>query len=249
MIQVIERSFGILELLAGGHVISLKELASRMELNKSTLCNILKTMLNIGVIGKNKEGEYFIIKEKILHLLYPDMKSILFPKLAHEYAEELSSATREAVTVSALEGNALRIIATHTCARSVVVVKEPYDHLNIYASASGKVILANLSSDALRAIFASTDSPGHLWPEIQTFDDLRNELANIPKDGPLVKENTDSQTIAAAMPIILPELSLYAAIGFKVPKSRFTAKEKKQKLDALKRLCAAFKNKLTEASS
>ena len=50
MIQVIDRVFNILEHLRDSQVLSLSCLAKHMGLNKSTLCNILKTMTDLGYI-------------------------------------------------------------------------------------------------------------------------------------------------------------------------------------------------------
>ena len=60
MIQVIDRVFNILEHLRDSQVLSLSCLAKRMGLNKSTLCNILKTMTDLGYVENDGSGNYRI---------------------------------------------------------------------------------------------------------------------------------------------------------------------------------------------
>lgn len=70
MIQVIDRVFNILEHLRDSQVLSLSCLAKHMGLNKSTLCNILKTMTDLGYIENDGSGNYRI-SEKFKQLAQP----------------------------------------------------------------------------------------------------------------------------------------------------------------------------------
>jgi DNA-binding IclR family transcriptional regulator len=121
MIQVIERTFSIMELLSPDRGVSLDRLTRSTGLNKGTLCNILKSLVELGYVQKEGNGTY-IISRRFYALAQPYSQDKRLVELADYYVKTLATETRESGVAAILNhDNKVEIIAQDQFNRVVMV--------------------------------------------------------------------------------------------------------------------------------
>ena len=114
MIQVVNRAFGILEHLAANGSTTVKELAETTRLKKSTLCNILKTLVELGYVTKTQRGRYQV-GSRLAEVVYPQFQHEALVRLGRETVVALADATAESVQLAVLRKGERYIIAEARC--------------------------------------------------------------------------------------------------------------------------------------
>ena len=174
MIQVIERAFSILEHLRNNHVLSLGVLAKRSGVNKSTLCNILRTMSDLGYIENDGRGNYRI-SEKFKQLAQPLPEEELLRSQCMHFCKALAEETRESGVIATLRNRKLSVLAQSQYPRSLMISMTVYENLSLYHSVSGRIILAFLKPSELDEIIDLHGCPPSVY--IAVWDTLSHSTA------------------------------------------------------------------------
>jgi DNA-binding IclR family transcriptional regulator len=225
MIQVIERTFSILALLSPDKGVSLDRLARSTGLNKGTLCNILKSLIELNYVEKNGNGTYLISK-KFYDLAQPYSQDQTLAELAEYYVKMLATETKESGVIATLNdaGN-VEIIAQHQFNRSVMVNVEVYKNLSLYTSVTGRILLSYQPDEILRMIIEANGYPGEKWDNAGNWNDFKKCTEKIHEDGIVIMENKGLEIKAFAVPILDADNKLCASLGLTVPLARLENEE------------------------
>lgn len=237
MIQVIDRVFNILEHLRDSQVLSLSCLAKHMGLNKSTLCNILKTMTDLGYIENDGSGNYRI-SEKFKQLAQPLPQEELLKSQCMHFCKMLADETRESGVITALRHRSLSILAQSQYPRSLMISMAVYENLSLFHSVSGRIILAHLRPPELDEIIDRYGYPGAEWEDISTHAELENACRELRKSKLSVMTNQTDGIKAFAMPVFDAKNRICGAMGLTMPLFRLDGGREPGILRAL-RECAA----------
>ncbi|MBI4977141.1 MAG: helix-turn-helix domain-containing protein [Spirochaetes bacterium] len=216
MIQVIDRTFRILEHIQVNNGVQLRDIAASADLPKNTTANILKTLKDLGYIAKDEDGRYSLASKMRSFGVSADEREALRKALTdalHALAENI----QEYVVLTFLNGYDRYIYAKATIEQEVtmntVVLPAPAP---IYQFATGRVLLAHLNAQGIENAVAHNGLPGKEWPEAMTLEKLQKELR-------MIREQHYSITLDAmhgiAIPVINGDDTAYA-LGVAIPRSR-----------------------------
>ncbi len=227
MIQVLNRAFDILELIAKepGKEFGLGEIANTLNLNHGTCANIIKTMVSRGYIQQmGRRGDYKL--GQMLQYLtgnLPYKKELL--EASTEIMNYLSEKLNEDVILTVMKDD--KRILLHEVRSNhelqVVNLKES----KIYISSTGRVLLACMPQTEHEIFINKYGLPSSEdWPGVNTREDLLRELNQIRKKK-LSVMLTNSDIVGVAVPIYHNE-KVISSLGVYLPQSRFNWDMKKK---------------------
>jgi DNA-binding IclR family transcriptional regulator len=212
MILVIKKVFDSMELLSKRQKMSLKEICEATGLNKGTLCNILKTLVELGYVKKLAESLY-ALDEKFHSLASHGINRSGLRSLAEKYASELSFSTKESGLVSVLSDGKVVLMAKSVFDRSVIINTDIFNALPLYTSASGKVLLAFMGKEH-DSLLKKCSKDG------VDLASLKKELSEIRNSGICIQNIAGREAYAMAAPVFGANGKIIAAMGICVPSVR-----------------------------
>jgi DNA-binding IclR family transcriptional regulator len=218
-VQVLQRAFSILDILALREA-GLAELSQLTGIQKTTLHNILKTLVELGAVTRTTGGRY-AIGSKIAELGEPEFRRVSLQPLAQRIANDLTAQIGESVVISVLRGAERFVIAYTDGPQELTVRLDLSERRSPYNASTGRVLLAYLSAAERERVIDLRGLPGDEWSTIATREELLASLDEIRSAGLalLLHVNQEVQTLAA--PVLAPDGRAYAAVGVRMPASRF----------------------------
>jgi IclR family KDG regulon transcriptional repressor len=226
MIQVLQRAFSVLECLSDQPT-SLASLADRTGLHKSTLHNILRTMVSLGVVVRTEHGIY-ALGPKLMALAEPMVTRSRLQPIAEETVRDLGRKLGERVAVVVIHKGQrygiAQVESTHTVAVNPNLPRE----VPVYGAVTGRAILAHLSQFELDAFVQTFGLPGDQWPEASSREALEQELARIHDAGMAERVSEDGEATFLAWPVFGPGHRVWASILVTLPTSRYRGEHRRQ---------------------
>ena len=226
LIQVLERAFAVLEYLSDEPT-SLASLAEKTGLHKSTLHNILRTLVALGVVERTEHGIY-ALGPKLIALAEPMVARSRLQPVAEETVRDLGRKLGERVAVVVIHKGQrygiAQVESTHTVAVNPNLPREA----PVYGSATGRVILAYLPQPEREAFVKSYGLPGDQWPKVSSPGSLEQELARIREAGMAHRLSEDGEATFVAWPVFGPGHRVWASILVTLPTHRFQGEHRRQ---------------------
>lgn len=123
------------------------------------------------------DGKRFQLTSRVLRLGHAYISSVALPQVAQPIVEELGHKTEESIALSILEGTESLTIATSAPRRIVGIFTRIGTHLPAFSTATGRVVLAGKSDEAIEQMLRSTaiekltqktkTSPTQIWEEVR----------------------------------------------------------------------------------
>lgn len=239
-VQSLERGLRILALVGdAADGLQLGELSRRMDLGKTTVHNLARTLLATGHLVQRRDPLRYTLGPEVyalagrqrLHALHRRAEPVLL-RLAAEFPDC-------AVLLAEPTGDAVRVVMRVDPDRPGVV-EQPLDRFSPpYANATSLLFLAHLGSEARRAYYARHplwETAAHRWPDEETLDAC---LKNIRRLGHAAIEQERGRAFPVAMPVFSAGDELIAALGLAFrSKEKISAETKRRVIERL-RLAAA----------
>ncbi|WP_453993619.1 IclR family transcriptional regulator [Bacillus nitroreducens] len=224
MVKSVDRALKIISLVSQRKDgLGVTELASYLDINKSSAFRLLSTLVEHGYIEQNPETKKYRLGYIYLELSSMLLESIDLRTQAKPYLEELKLLTNEVIHlvvydqgnviyIEKLEGN--ETLRTH----SQVGRRAP-----VHCSSVGKVILAYLPETETLNIIEKFGLPKHTENTITDKESLLKELKNI-RDRGYGTENEENEPgiTCIAAPIFDHTNKIAAAISISGPSIRMT---------------------------
>ncbi len=202
--------------------LSLRQLSERSGLYKSRVHRLCGTLVHCGFLVRTPWSSYRLgPKLMALGKIYENTNSIV--TIARPFMRELASASGESVALFSLDGESSFCLAReHGSSRLVFSIQEG-DHMQLYASAAGRILLA-YGPEALREKVLNLDRLERFTPSTEIDPKkIKKELAAIPKRGYSVNRGERELEVAAvAAPIFDHENNVNAALAVVGPVQRFS---------------------------
>lgn len=165
MNNTLRYGFMILEFLAErGSDCSTSELAREMDLSKSQVSRILKTLMEIGYISQNTENRQYSINLSILKLSHNYLAKMRQRHVIRPYMQELvdqfDQGTYSSVPVG-LEAIVCDLVYPRNYSSSALVISQIGAVNDPYATASGKICAAFLEKEDIEKLLGTT--PPQQW--------------------------------------------------------------------------------------
>lgn len=183
-IQVVDRLFGVLELLAERGAMGLMDISKEMELNKSTVHRILNSLIYMGYVKQNETTSQYMMTYKICALSDSVLKMTDIVDIARPFLKELSFKTGETVHLVQRDGtNAVYIDKVETGTNTVRLISSIGKTIPLYCSGVGKAMLAKMEESSVRKIWNFSEIQSYTDKTIVDIDSLFQELEIIRQRG------------------------------------------------------------------
>jgi beta-ketoadipate pathway transcriptional regulators, PcaR/PcaU/PobR family len=153
-VQSLERGLSVITAFGPDHPsLSLSEIAELTGLTRAAARRFLLTLEWLGYV--ESEGRRFFLRAKVLELGYSYLSSLPVWEIAKPHMGELADKVRETTSASVLDGTDIVFVARIETGRIMNMTLSVGSRLPAFATAMGRVLLADLSPDALDVYFES----------------------------------------------------------------------------------------------
>lgn len=184
--NAVEKALGILSALADAEYepMTVTNLAQALNINRSTCSHIVKTLTEHGYAERisHKDGytlgpeAYYLSRfgkyeESLINTCLPVMKW-------------LYNTTGHVAGLAAIKNNQKFLLHTIDFKNEVYKKRQRIYRDDTYRTATGRIILANMSKEDLRTFYDTNGTPDKkIWPEVDSFEALTKELSKLKKRG------------------------------------------------------------------
>ncbi|MEI4768783.1 IclR family transcriptional regulator [Psychrobacillus sp. FJAT-51614] len=223
IIQSVTRALNILELFdERTRELSIKEISNRMDLNKSTVHSLLKTLMHHGYVSQNHSTSEYHLGWKLYERGNLVTSQLDIRKLARRHLEELNSQTDKTVHLVQLMGKEAIYIDKINGNGSLVVQSRIGKRVHLHSSAVGKVLVANLTEDDFEGIFTKYDFVKKTDNSILSLEEFKLEMNRVRKEKYAIdNEENEEGIICFALPIRDYSKKVVAAVSVSTPKAVF----------------------------
>ncbi len=231
-VQSIERAFLLLEAVATGSI-GVTELAARVDLPKSTVARILKTLEQVGAVERVAADGRYRIGETVTGLAGTGQPAADLAARARPHLRMLAREIGEDAGLSVPDGYQVHYIAQESAGNDVQVRDWTGTLLPMHVVPSGLVMLAGWSADRLDRYLERPFEP-YTARSVVEPDAIRSRLATIEERGHawVVDEFVDGISSVAA-PIVNGRKRVVGAVHVHGPTYRFPGEQDR---DAVARL-------------
>lgn len=223
MIQVIERAVKIIEELALDGEVPLESMVRMHGLNKGTLCNILRALVDLDWVEKCGRGNYRLSKHfrELCNAPEWDRRGV---EIMQRAATDLSMELKESTVVSTLRRRRLVVVVQAQYQRELMINQVIYyGKLSLYNSVSGRIICACLSPAERKTIYSQCPPLDGELNGFDGFDGFEEELAKIREAGIVIMTNHTLGIKSFAVPVLDASGAVCASFGLTMPLSRLPA--------------------------
>jgi IclR family pca regulon transcriptional regulator len=200
-IQSLERGLAILQVFDADHPsLSFSDVARRTGLTRAAVRRFLLTFVELGFMRVD-DGK-FSLRPKVLGLGYAYLSSLSLPDIALPHLRDLASRTSESVSLTVLDGDSVVYVAQVTAARPMAVRIDVGTRFPAYATATGRVLLANAPEQWLEGYLSQVTLLPLTEHTVSTVAGLRDALEAVRREGYAhVDQELDPSLRALAVPI------------------------------------------------
>jgi IclR family pca regulon transcriptional regulator len=239
-VQSLERGLAVIRAFdADNPEQTLSEVARTTGLTRAAARRFLHTLVELGYM--RSDGRLFALRPRVLELGYSYLSSLALPDIALPHLEKLVDTVHECASVSLLDGDEVVYVARVSTKRITAVQISVGMRFPAYATAMGRVLLANQNDDWIEGYLASAK----LLPLTRntTLDAavLREELRTIRAQGwALVDQELEEGLRSIAVPIRGQKGQVVAAMNLSAHASRGNAMTIREDLLPPLRMTAAL---------
>jgi IclR family KDG regulon transcriptional repressor len=238
-VPAIDKCFSILELMTKtSRPLGFTEIVKELDLNKSTVFNILHTLKDLGVLDKGSDG-LFHLGSKFFILGNAAAVGSELIQTVHPYLEKINREYRLSTFFGILSGKDVIIIDKADNAQKIKISSEIGMRISIFAGVAGKTLLSQLPETVLDDILNSYRVRKYTQKTITDTKILKKEILKVRETGIAYDmEEYIEGLVAAAVPVITNRADLQAAIWTVGLKQEFKKNALKQISDFLLKTAA-----------
>lgn len=175
-IQVIDRAARLLEAIANSHApASLKILSAETGLHPSTAFRILGSLAEVGFVQRDSAGHYYIGR-KIGYLANSIERGVDVRDEARSIMEDLRDEIGETINLTVREGDEVIYVERATSTRMMRVEQVIGSRAPLHVTAVGKLMLAELGDEFIRAYAERTGLRAYTRHTLATLNDLNKNV-------------------------------------------------------------------------
>lgn len=201
--------------------LTLGELAELSNQKLPTTHNLLATLEHMDFVARHGDTKRYVLgptaKQLGLSLTIPQKLS----EIATPFIEKLCQEVGETTIFALLMGHKRRTLIALESKQLLRIGAQTGLDDHLYETATGRVMLAQLTPAHLGKTVAAIGLPKKRWPQASSLDDINYECARIKRHGAVVfRPDVKEQVKALAVPVHLDN-AFPAAIGIYYPASRY----------------------------
>ncbi|MGO9569393.1 MAG: IclR family transcriptional regulator [Desulfomonilaceae bacterium] len=212
-VPAIDKCFGILDLMARSRgPFGISEIAKRLSLNKSTVFNIIHTLMDLHVLESTNVGNLNFAPR--LHILgkAASSRSDLI-RIVHPFLKQISAASNFSAFLGVRFGLKVVIVDKVDAAVDIKISSEVGMRLPLFAGAGGKALLSLLPDSSLDRILSENELKRFTPHSIVDVNDYKKAVVSIREQGVAYDlEEYIEGVVAVSVPINAHARDLQAAI-------------------------------------
>lgn len=183
MIKSVAKALDILSTFTSSEPrLTLSEIARRREMPKSTVHNLLSTLLAYGFVEK-LDGDYYALGTEVIALTQSVRVNVELRDRAAPLLRELADASRESVYLTVLDGDHCLYIYAVESPKRLLARTAVGDRVPLHCTSVGKAILATMPDQEIENVVARVGLPDFTPATITDLDALHAELEETRKRG------------------------------------------------------------------
>jgi DNA-binding IclR family transcriptional regulator len=199
---------------------TLKEISENVDMTKSTVLKILKTLEHCGYVRRTEDAKQYYLgtmflayAQKVNHTF--DIRQIAMPHLA-----TLVSEIEETVNLGIVENQQITLLDKIESNSTVYLVARVGGQMHMYSSSMGKAILAEYSDDEISR-YVSATSFEKLTPNTMTdISSLIEDVGKVKKRGYAFDNEENQPDIFCVGFSLCKNNHIYGAFSVSMPKYR-----------------------------
>jgi DNA-binding IclR family transcriptional regulator len=237
-IKSAERTLLLLEYIAKNQPITMRDLRQQLDIPRSSLHGLLVVLQDFGFLAVGPQGEYSI-GLRAFEIGSAWAQSVNVETAAQPVLRRLVDEVKQIAHVGVLDGTDIVYIMKQENARPVRLVSAVGRRIPAHATALGKVLMAPLSPEAIRARYPSGQLPRMTGTTIVNVDDLVAAVEIVRRTGLCIDEGESTPGVTCfAAPIHGRRQELLAALSVSVIDSDPDIRDKSYYADAVTRAAA-----------
>lgn len=223
-IQSVDRALTILEMFnEGTEELGILEVGERMELPKSTVHGIIKTLVMRGYLVQNKDTKKYKLGIRLFELGNIVSKGLDIKEKARPYLREVFNQTGETVHLVRFENTEAVYVDKRESDSAIRMYSQVGRKAPLHCTGVGKAIMAYLDKDLQKSILLSTEMEAYTEKTILDKKLILEELDKIRERGYATDdEEIELGLFCVAAPIFDSNDSVIGAVSTAGPKFRFT---------------------------
>jgi IclR family KDG regulon transcriptional repressor len=228
----------LLHLGQHGPEMGITDLASAMNLNKTTVYRLLNAMQKFELIEQNPDNERYRLGLKLHELGLKALESRTLQREAHRFLLEMSRRSHETVSLAVPTPGAIICLDRVNSPHTVISINTGVGaRFPAHCTAVGKAVLAYLSDEHIDAIVRNNGLPQFTPATLTRVPDLRENLRHVRERGYAIdNQELERGLSGVAAPVRTAKDCLIAAIGMAGPTLRFRGQELRQKILLVKEI-------------
>ncbi|MFC0558830.1 IclR family transcriptional regulator [Halalkalibacter alkalisediminis] len=234
MVKSVDRALQLIHLVSQNKEgRGVTELATHLDLNKSSIFKLLSTLVSHGYIEQDPNTKKYRLGYKYLELSSILLESIDLRTEAKPFLEELESLTNEVIHLVVYDQGEVIYIEKLEGSETLRTHSKVGRRAPMHCTSVGKVILAHLPEHEVSAIIDKYGLPRHTEKTITDRDQFLLELQKIKRKGFGVEvEENEAGISCMATPIFDNRGKIVAAVSISGPSTRLT-KERIERLSSI----------------
>ncbi len=240
LIQSVERAADILELfLVTKPELSIKEISEHLNLSKSTVHGIIKTLEHRGYLQQNPEDLKYKPGIKLFELGNFVGKNLDIAKVAKPFIRELVDELNETVHLVSLQRDEIIYIEKVEGQSALTIYSHIGKRAPFHSTGVGKSILAHLNENEVNRILSSITLESFTKHTMTNIEEIKEQLHDIREQGYAVDdEEIELGLKCIAAPIFNHQGNVIASISCAAPKMRLDENKLPQVIAGITRAAA-----------
>lgn len=232
MIQVVNRAIDILEYVSNDKERPklLGQIAKDLDLNTATCANIIKTLVNRGLLQKSESQKGYLLGKTLYAMA---SKGVDYQRIIDAADDEMIYITKELnenCLLAVLNGDCRKVIHRRQCGQ--LIQANTLDEKKAYDSSTGRLLLAMLPNHEIDAYIKTYGLPSpSIWNDTNTKKQFMLQMEIIRRNGYALIEDS-VQIIGIAAPLYQRD-KVVASLSIYLPAFRFTNVMRKEMISII----------------
>jgi DNA-binding IclR family transcriptional regulator len=221
-VPAVFRAVQVLEILAGSHTgFSLADLSRQTGIPKSSLFRILLTLEKSYIVQLDRTRNVYNLGMKLIDWGNRALDKIDLKTVTHPHLVRMAHETRESYYVAILDENEVIIIDRADTPEIWRMVARLGQRSPVHATASGQILMAEVTDDVLNAVVARTGLKRFTARTITSVTKLKERLKEVRRAGFVVADAEYKPDLCVmAVPIRDHHGKIVAALMTALPSER-----------------------------
>ena len=252
MIASVEKALAVLSALADGEnaPVTVSNLAKTVGINRTTCAHIVKTLVDCGYAQRVSHKDGYVLGPEAYCLSRFGRYADGIVEFCQPVMNWLYKKTGFAIVLAVIANDEKYIIKSLDKEHKMFLKDESIRSDDIYRTATGRILLANMSEAEVKNIYDKFGAPAeHEWSGIKSYEQLLKKLAKIEKREIVITKNElEDRVIVGLGGAIFKGDRCLGAIGIaaRIPTSEYVdfAQREKELTEILKRGIAEINRRL-----